>query len=54
MCRNRLIGHDLCHGDNLPLTNLESKQALAHAINMGRGGVFLNLTSAQYAKLKTQ
>jgi hypothetical protein len=31
---------------------LESRQALDQAIEIGRGGVFLNLTEGQYAKLK--
>ena len=35
------------------LSNLESRQALDQAIEIGRGGVFLNLTEEQYAKLKT-
>jgi len=34
------------------LSNLESRQALDHAIEIGRGGVFLNLTEEQCAKLK--
>jgi hypothetical protein len=33
------------------LSNLESRQALDQAIAIGRGGVFLNLTEEQYAKL---
>jgi hypothetical protein len=33
------------------LPNLESRQALDLAIEVGRGGVFLSLTDAQYAKL---
>jgi hypothetical protein len=37
-------------GNGLP--NLESRQALDQAIEIGRGGVFLNLTAEQYAKLK--
>jgi hypothetical protein len=32
--------------------NLESKQALEHAIEMGRGGIYLRLTPEQYARLK--
>ena len=32
--------------------NLESKQALEHGIETGRGGVWLNLTLEQYARLK--
>jgi hypothetical protein len=36
------------------LSNLESRQALDQAIEIGRGGVFLSLTPEQYAKLKTQ
>ena len=36
-------------GNGLP--NLESRQALDLAIEVGRGGVFLSLTDAQYAKL---
>jgi hypothetical protein len=35
------------------LSNLESRQALEQAIAIGRGGVFLNLTGEQYAKLQT-
>ena len=35
------------------LSNLESRQALDQAIEIGRGGVFLTLTEEQYAKLKT-
>ena len=34
------------------LSNLESRQALDQAIEIGRGGVFLSLTEEQYAKLK--
>ena len=33
------------------LSNLESRHALDQAIEIGRGGVFLNLTEEQYAKL---
>jgi hypothetical protein len=33
------------------LGNLESKQMLDQAIEMGRGGVFLSLTPEQYAEL---
>lgn len=32
--------------------NLESHQALEHGIEMGRGGVWLELTEEQYGKLK--
>ena len=32
--------------------NLESLQALEHGIEKGRGGVWLELTEEQYAKLK--
>jgi hypothetical protein len=32
------------------LSNLESRQALDQAIEIGRGGVFLSLTEEQYAK----
>jgi hypothetical protein len=35
------------------MTDLESASALEHGIEIGRGGVWLNLTPAQYAKLKT-
>ena len=35
------------------LSNLESRQALDQAIEIGRGGVFLSLTEDQYFKLKT-
>jgi hypothetical protein len=31
--------------------DLESKQALEHAIEMGRGGIYLRLTPEQYQKL---
>ena len=34
------------------LSNLESRQALEQAIEIGRGGVFLSLPEEQYAKLK--
>ena len=33
------------------LGNLESKQMLDRALEMGRGGVFLSLTPEQYAEL---
>jgi hypothetical protein len=33
------------------LHNLECRQAVAHGISVGRGGVFLSLTPEQYAKL---
>jgi hypothetical protein len=36
------------------LSNLESRQALDQAIEIGRGGVFLSLTAEQYSKLKTK
>lgn len=32
--------------------NLESRQALDHGIEIGRGGVWLELTEEQYRKLK--
>jgi hypothetical protein len=32
--------------------SLEGRQALEHAIEPGRGGVWLELTEAQYRKLK--
>ena len=32
--------------------NLESRQALEHAIENGRGGIYLQLTEEQYRKLK--
>jgi hypothetical protein len=32
--------------------NTEARQALEYGINIGRGGVFLNLTEEQYSKLK--
>ena len=31
---------------------LEDRQAIEHGIEIGRGGVWLNLTAEQYAKLK--
>jgi hypothetical protein len=34
------------------LTDLESAAALDHAIEIGRGGVWLSLTPEQYARLK--
>jgi hypothetical protein len=34
------------------LSNLESRQALDQAIEIGRGGVLLSLTAEQYSKLK--
>jgi len=39
-------------GGGLP--DLESAAALEHGIEIGRGGVWLNLTSPQYVKLKTK
>ncbi|MGI4831130.1 MAG: hypothetical protein ACRYFU_23515 [Janthinobacterium lividum] len=30
----------------------EDKQALEYALSKGRGGLYLNLTAAQYRKLK--
>ena len=33
------------------LLNLEARQALEHGIEIGRGGVWLELTPAQYRKL---
>jgi hypothetical protein len=32
--------------------NLESKQALEHAIEVGGGGIYLRLTPEQYARLR--
>jgi hypothetical protein len=32
--------------------NLESKQALEHAIETGKGGIYLRLTPEQYARLR--
>ncbi len=32
--------------------NLEAEQAIRHAFEIGRGGVWLNLTDDQYRKLK--
>ena len=34
------------------LSNLESRQALNQAIEIGRGGVFLSLTKEQYSTLR--
>jgi hypothetical protein len=34
------------------LGTLEQKQALEHAIEMGRGGLYLRLTPEQYHKLR--
>jgi hypothetical protein len=34
--------------------HLEGRQALDRAIEVGRGGVWLELTEEQYAKLKTR
>lgn len=34
------------------ILNLESEQSIRHGINIGRGGVWLNLTEDQYRKLK--
>jgi hypothetical protein len=34
------------------LGTLEAKQALEHAIEMGRGGIYLRLTGEQYSRLK--
>ncbi len=36
------------------LCSLESRQALDQAIEIGRGGVFLDLTEDQYARLKNR
>jgi hypothetical protein len=33
-------------------SDLESRHALNHGIDTGRGGVWLNLTAGQYARLK--
>jgi hypothetical protein len=32
--------------------NLETEQAIRHGIEIGRGGIWLNLTDEQYRKLK--
>jgi hypothetical protein len=32
--------------------NLEAEQAIRHGIDIGRGGVWLNLTEEQYRKLR--
>jgi hypothetical protein len=32
--------------------NLETEQAIRHGIEIGRGGVWLNLTEEQYRKLR--
>jgi hypothetical protein len=34
------------------ITDLESKSMLALAIEIGRGGVYLNLTDEQYSRLR--
>jgi hypothetical protein len=34
------------------LGTLEQKQAFEHAIEMGRGGIYLRLTPDHYAKLR--
>jgi hypothetical protein len=34
--------------------NLEGRQALDHAIENGRGGIWLELTEEQYQKLKSR
>lgn len=34
------------------ILNLEGRQALQHAIDVGRGGIWLALTDEQYRKLK--
>jgi hypothetical protein len=36
------------------LKNLECRQALEHGLSMGRGGLYLNLSQEQYAKLKSR
>lgn len=36
------------------LKDLATRQAVEHGIEMGRGGVYLTLTSEQYAKLRTK
>ena len=53
----RFISHDkvvelVVRGSGLP--DLESRQALDRAIEIGRGGVFLSLTAEQYGKLKVR
>jgi hypothetical protein len=37
-------------GGGMP--DLAAKQAVAHGVDMGRGGVYLNLTEEQYRALK--
>jgi hypothetical protein len=32
--------------------NLEGRQAIQHGIDIGRGGIWLELTEEQYAKLR--
>jgi hypothetical protein len=34
------------------MNDLASKQAVEHGLDMGRGGVYLNLSQEQYSKLK--
>ena len=34
------------------IANLEGRQAIDHAIDKGRGGIWLELTDEQYRKLK--
>ena len=43
---------DLAERGGAPLTS-ETRAMLAHGISIGRGGVWLNLTSAQYQLLRT-
>lgn len=34
------------------MTNLENRRTFEHEVMQGRGGVYLNLTQAQYERLK--
>ena len=34
--------------------NLETRQAFDHAVEVGRGGIYLELTDEQYRKLKVR
>jgi hypothetical protein len=43
---------ELAERGGAAMMNLEGRQAIQHGIEMGRGGVYLNLTGEQYRKLR--
>lgn len=42
---------ELAERGGCPMDDLEGRQAMEHGIEIGRGGMWLNLTPEQYAKL---